>query len=127
MYHGIVNVSSDKLPAVLKVPLHSHSLFLQIVFQTNLFQTADTLQIKGLEKNNELMAPYLSESNPRLLSVPQQLRQPSTESLPEYLHRSRSDAGVFPHHTLSSESRGMSFESQLEMSNQKRALSPTDR
>jgi len=106
MYHGIVNVSSDKLPAVLK--------------------TADTLQIKGLEKNNELMAPYLSESNPRLLSVPQQLRQPSTESLPEYLHRSRSDAGVFPHHTLSSESRGMSFESQLEMSNQKRALSPTD-
>ena len=42
MYHGIVNVSSDKLPAVLN--------------------TADALQIKGLEKTNELMASVLSSS-----------------------------------------------------------------
>jgi len=103
MYHGIVNVSSDKLPAVLK--------------------TADTLQIKGLEKNNELMAPYLSSTNPRLLSVPQENRQPSTESLPEFLQRSRSDAGCFPHHTLSSESRNLSFDCPLEVS-KKRSLSP---
>ena len=42
IYHGIVNVSSDKLPAVLN--------------------TADALQIKGLEKTNELMASVLSSS-----------------------------------------------------------------
>jgi len=108
MYHGIVNVSSDKLPAVLK--------------------TADALQIKGLEKNNELMAPYLTNSSPRssssLLSVPGQTRQPSTESLPEYLQRSRSDAGYYPHRAHSAESRGMSFESHLEVSRPKRVLSP---
>jgi len=108
MYHGIVNVSSDKLPAVLK--------------------TADALQIKGLEKSNELMAPYLSNSSPRssssLLSVPGQTRQPSTESLPEYLQRSRSDAGYYPHRAHSAESRGMSFESHLEVSRPKRVLSP---
>ena len=40
MYHGIVTVSSDKLPAVLN--------------------TADALQIKGLEKG--MMAPYLARS-----------------------------------------------------------------
>lgn len=106
MYHGIVNVSSDKLPAVLK--------------------TADTLQIKGLEKNNELMAPYLSATNPRLLNVPQENRQPSTESLPEYLQRSRSDAGCFPHHTLSTESKNLSFDCPLEISKSKRSLSPVD-
>ena len=107
MYHGIVNVSSDKLPAVLK--------------------TADALQIKGLEKNNELMAPYLTNSSPRsssLLSVPGQTRQPSTESLSEYLQRSRSDAGYYPHRAHSAESRGMSFESPLEVSRPKRVLSP---
>ena len=55
MYHGIVNVSSDKLPAVLKVILKKEPL------SQNIFpQTADALQIKGLEKNNELMAPYLA-------------------------------------------------------------------
>lgn len=41
MYHGIVTVSSDKLPAVLN--------------------TADALQIKGLEKG--MMAPYLARSS----------------------------------------------------------------
>ena len=55
MYHGIVNVSSDKLPAVLKV-IYRERFFLQRSFP----QTADALQIKGLEKNNELMAPYLT-------------------------------------------------------------------
>ena len=43
IYHGIVNVSSEKLPAVLN--------------------TADALQIKGLEKTNELMASVLSSSS----------------------------------------------------------------
>ena len=98
MYNGIVNVSSDKLQAVLK--------------------TADTLQIKGLgEKYSESVNSLIgggSSSNERshatraesssgdpdrgrslasnrLLSVPSQhsfgSRQLSTESLPEYLHR----------------------------------------
>lgn len=104
MYHGIVNVSSDKLPGVLK--------------------TADALQIKGLEKNNELLSPYLG--SPRLLPVPSNHgRQPSTESLPEYLHRSRSDAGIYPHRAHSAESRGLSFDSgPLEISRHKRLLSP---
>jgi hypothetical protein len=31
-------------------------------------QTADALQIKGLEKNNDLLSPYLGPT--RLLSVP---------------------------------------------------------
>ena len=94
MYLGHVNVSSDKLPAVLN--------------------TADALQIKGLEKTNELMAPYLrpeagssSRSSDRnLLSVPGPGlgRQPSTESTPEYLQRSRSDAGYYPHRAHSAES-----------------------
>ena len=48
--------------------------------------TADALQIKGL------MAPYLASSSSlrssqNLLSVPGQNRQPSTESMPEYLQR----------------------------------------
>jgi len=43
IYHGIVNVSSEKLPAVLN--------------------TADALQIKGLEKTNELMASVFSSSS----------------------------------------------------------------
>lgn len=106
MYHGIVNVSSDKLPGVLK--------------------TADALQIKGLEKNNDLLSPYLGPT--RLLSVPShQTRQPSTESLPEYLlQRSRSDGGgYFPQRAHSAESRGYSFDSgPLEVSRQKRLLSP---
>ena len=92
MYHGIVNVSSDKLPAVLN--------------------TADALQIKGLEKTNELMAPYLAGAGARagadhrnLLSVPGAGagRQPSTESMPEYLQRSRSDAGYYPHRAHSAD------------------------
>ena len=93
MYHGIVNVSSDKLPAVIN--------------------TADALQIKGLAKNNELMAPYLAgsgRSSQNLLSVPGQVRQHSTDSVPEYLQRSRSDAGYYPHRAHSAESRGHSFE-----------------
>ena len=78
--------------------------------------TADALQIKGLEKTNELMAPYLassssSRSSQNLLSVPGQNRQPSTESMPEYLQRSRSDASYYPHRAHSEESRGHSFES----------------
>ena len=113
MYHGIVNVSSDKLPAVLN--------------------TADALQIKGLEKTNELMAPYLasgsgslSRSSQNLLSVPGHgsTRQPSTESMPEYLQRSRSDAGYYPHRALSAESRGLSFDSRLEVARPKRVLTP---
>ena len=114
MYLGHVNVSSDKLPAVLN--------------------TADALQIKGLEKTNELMAPYLrpeagssSRSSDRnLLSVPGPGlgRQPSTESTPEYLQRSRSDAGYYPHRAHSAESRGHSFESRLEVSRPKRVLTP---
>ena len=92
MYHGIVNVSSDKLPAVLN--------------------TADALQIKGLEKTNELMAPYLAGAgggaragadHRNLLSVPGAGRQPSTESMPEYLQRSRSDAGYYPHRAHSAD------------------------
>jgi len=94
MYNGVVNVSSEKLPAVLK--------------------TADTLQIKGLgEKFNESVGQMMSGhrsgggghaqmrssasmpasgiASSRLLSVPSQhsvnSRQHSTESLPEYLHR----------------------------------------
>jgi len=105
MYHGCVNVSSDKLPAVLK--------------------TADALQIKGLEKNNELMSSYLGTSPSRqasLLSVPGQTRQPSTESLPEYLQRSRSDGGYYPHRAHSAESRGMSFESPLDVSGRPKRL-----
>ena len=114
MYLGHVNVSSDKLPAVLN--------------------TADALQIKGLEKTNELMAPYLrpeagqsSRSSDRnLLSVPGPGpgRQLSTESTPEYLQRSRSDAGYYPHRAHSAESRGHSFESRLEVSRPKRVLTP---
>jgi len=107
MYYGIVNVSADKLPGVLK--------------------TADALQIKGLEKNNELLSGYLAgTTSPRLLPLPsQQGRQPSTESLPEYLHRSRSEGGFFPHRALSAESRGYSFDSgPLDISRLKRQISP---
>ena len=57
-----------------------------------------------------------------LLSVPGQNRQPSTERMPEYLQRSRSDAGYYPPH--SAESRGHSFESRLEVSRPKRVLTP---
>ena len=46
IYHGIVNVSSEKLQTIL--------------------QTADALQIKGLEKTNELMASVLSSSAPQV-------------------------------------------------------------
>lgn len=58
-----------------------------------------------------------------------QVRQPSTESLPEYLHqsamqRSRSDGGFFPHRAHSAESRGLSFDSPLELARPKRVLSP---
>jgi len=104
MYYGIVNVSADKLPGVLK--------------------TADALQIKGLEKNNDLLSPYLG--SPRLLPLPsQQGRQPSTESLPEYLQRSRSEGGFFPHRAHSAESRGFSFDSgPLDISRLKRQISP---
>lgn len=104
MYYGIVNVAADKLPGVLK--------------------TADALQIKGLEKSNDLLSPYLG--SPRLLPVPPHHgRQPSTESLPEYLHRSRSEGGFFPHRAHSAESRGFSFDSgPLEISRHKRNLSP---
>lgn len=71
------------------------------------FQTADTLQIKGLGEKfsdtvNEMMSgggassssgsgAAFSARSPRLLSVPSQhsvnSRQMSTESLPEYFHR----------------------------------------
>ncbi|XP_040565301.1 uncharacterized protein [Lepeophtheirus salmonis] len=104
MYNGIVNVSSEKLPGVLK--------------------TADTLQIKGLgEKFNEGVGHLMDHSSDRkrfsikhdskLLSVPStqsgsgDYRQLSTESLPEYLHRSRD----FSSRQHSYESPHQSFES----------------
>ena len=52
-----------------------------------------------------------------LLSVPGQSRQVSTESVPDYLQRSRSDAGYYPQ-------RGGSFESRVEVVRPKRVLTP---
>ena len=43
----------------------------------------------------------------------------STDSLPDYLQRSRSDAGHYPHHALSAETRG-----GPELAKAKRALTP---
>lgn len=82
------------------------------------FQTADTLQIKGLgekfsESVNQMMGSGYSSSTPRLLSVPSQhsvnSRQLSTESLPEYLHRTRS----FSPRQASTDSRQYSIESSV--------------
>ena len=52
-----------------------------------------------------------------LLSVPGQSRQVSTESIPDYLQRSRSDAGYYPHHAQV-DTRG------LEVAKSKRVLTP---
>ena len=128
MYNGIVNVSSEKLPAVLKVRYISFQNiatiwqpyciiivadFYSVIFKMChiKFQTADTLQIKGLgEKYSESVSSLISSAqsntantatgsrsnfesstSSRLLSVPSQhsgeSRQLSTESLPEFLHR----------------------------------------
>ena len=161
MYHGIVNVSSDKLPAVLKVILKKGAA-LSEYFPTDCGCSADkrpgkeqradgslsSWQVKYFLKNVEnFLRKQSPSSSPRgLLSVPGQVRQPSTESLPEYLHqsasamqvpqrsrelfvtkalqRSRSDGGSFPHRAHSAESRGLSFDSPLELSRPKRVLSP---
>eukprot|EP00093_Oithona_nana_P006019 06019.XXX_38040_36817_1 [CDS] Oithona nana genome sequencing. len=103
MYNGIVNVSSEKLPDVLK--------------------TAETLQIKGLAEkftetmtnnsSNRRMLATASFSSNRYLSVPSQYssgsRQLSTESLPEdYLRRTLSSP-----RQASVESRQYSIESSL--------------
>merc|ERR1719445_797248 len=65
-----------------------------------------------------------TRSSQNLLSVPGQSRQVSTESIPDYLQRSRSDAGYYPHRALSTETRGGSFESRLEVVRPKRVLTP---
>ena len=50
--------------------------------------------------------------------MPGQSRQVSTDSIPDYLQRSRSDAGYYPHHALSPDTRG------VEAVKPKRALTP---
>ena len=101
MYHGIVNVSSDKLPAVLKVnrttDFPSKSFFPDCGCLADKRPGEEQWADGSLPHWQVLLFPDLvtkpwincPPSSPRgLLSVPGQVRQPSTESLPEYLHQS---------------------------------------
>ncbi len=111
---------------------HNVPLFKNNYHSPPLFQTADTLQIKGLgekfsESVNQMMHGGSTHSSfsstgtapPRLLSVPSQhsvnSRQYSTESLPEYLHRtaSRDQPHLSPRRQASADSRQYSIESSV--------------